>query len=586
MSYLVLARKYRPATFDEVVEQSHVTQTLINAISSGRVAHAILFAGPRGTGKTTVARILAKALNCIKGPSPIPCNKCKSCKEISHGTGIDVLEIDGASNNGVEQIRELRENVKYMPAYSRYKIYIIDEVHMLTPAAFNALLKTLEEPPPHIIFLFATTEPHKIPITILSRCQRHDLKRINLKSITDHLSKLCKKEKIDVDYESLFTLAREGGGSMRDALSLLDQVLVSSDKSINQKQILEILGAIDRQYIFELSYALIKGSVSDSINILDNLYDNGNEIKSILKDIIEHFRNLLLVKSSRNIDKLINLPEYEIELMKKQIENISFVFINQIIDILFKQETAIYYSNMPKIALEMAFVKIASIKPAFTIDELIEKIDHLTNEIIKNPETTIVINQHKDEISTKQNEQLINTIQETQNSNDENLKYVNNVNNDIKHSQTFEKNNIIEDKKTINVEKLAEYSSEDSYEQTINKILSIFTIKSPSIIGILKSVKFVFSKDEVILKTGNDSFVVQMLSHKKNILEKVFTEFFKKQMSIKIEKDKNDVSNAEKRKIEMKKENNIKYELSNHEKIKDICKMFNGEIVDVSVVST
>jgi len=583
MSYLVLARKYRPATFDEVVEQSHVTQTLINAISSGRVAHAILFAGPRGTGKTTVARILAKALNCIKGPAAIPCNKCKSCKEISQGTGIDVLEIDGASNNGVEQIRELRENVKYMPAYSRYKIYIIDEVHMLTPAAFNALLKTLEEPPPHIIFLFATTEPHKIPITILSRCQRHDLKRINLKSITDHLSKLCKKEKIDVDYESLFTLAREGGGSMRDALSLLDQVLVSCDKSINQKQILEIIGAIDRQYIFELSYALIKGSVSDAINILDTLYDNGNEIKNILKDIIEHFRNLLLVKSAKNIDKLINLPEYEIELMKKQIENISFVFINQIIDILFKQETAVYYSNMPKIALEMAFVKIASIKPAFTIDELIEKIDHLTNEIINNPETTIVINQQKDEISTKQNKQLINTIQETKNFDDENSK---NVNKNIKHSETFEKNNSIEDKKTINVEKFAEHSLEDSYDQTINKILSIFTIKSPSIIGILKSVKFVFSNDEVILKTANDSFGVQMLSNKKDILEKAFSEFFKKQMSIKIEKDKNDVSNVEKRKIEMKKENNIKYELSNHEKIKDICKMFNGEIVDISVVST
>ncbi|MBW2100561.1 MAG: DNA polymerase III subunit gamma/tau, partial [Deltaproteobacteria bacterium] len=198
MSYLVLARKYRPQTFDQVVKQDHVTRTLMNAISSGRVSHAILFSGPRGTGKTSVARILAKAMNCEKGPAPIPCNTCRSCREITAGNAVDVFEIDGASNNGVDHIRELRENIKYMPAHSPFKIYIIDEVHMLSMAAFNALLKTLEEPPSHIMFIFATTEPHKIPITILSRCQRHDFRRISLDAITSHLESLCIQEEADI----------------------------------------------------------------------------------------------------------------------------------------------------------------------------------------------------------------------------------------------------------------------------------------------------------------------------------------------------------------------------------------------------
>ncbi|MBL0713757.1 MAG: DNA polymerase III subunit gamma/tau [Desulfosarcina sp.] len=225
MGYLVLARKYRPQSFEEVVGQVHVTQTLANAIRHQRVAHAILFSGPRGTGKTSVARILAKAMNCMQGATPSPCNQCRSCIEITNGSAADVFEIDGASNNSVDQVRELRENVKYMPAYSPHKIYIIDEVHMLSTAAFNALLKTLEEPPPHVIFLFATTEAHKIPITILSRCQRYDFRRVDFDKLVGHMARLCQKEDIVLPEESLATIAREAGGSIRDALSLLDQVM-------------------------------------------------------------------------------------------------------------------------------------------------------------------------------------------------------------------------------------------------------------------------------------------------------------------------------------------------------------------------
>ena len=232
MSYLVLARKYRPQTFEQVIEQAHITRTLTNAISADRVAHAILFAGPRGTGKTTIARILAKAMNCEQGPTPVPCNACRSCDEITGGHGVDVFEIDGASNNSVDQVRELRENIKYMPAHSSFKIYIIDEVHMLSMAAFNALLKTLEEPPAHILFMFATTEPRKIPITILSRCQRHDLRRINLDAISKHMAWICRREGFEIADQSLELIAREAGGSMRDALSLLDQIMTCTRGSL------------------------------------------------------------------------------------------------------------------------------------------------------------------------------------------------------------------------------------------------------------------------------------------------------------------------------------------------------------------
>lgn len=255
MAYLVLARKYRPQTFEEVVGQEHVTRTLKNAISGNRVAHAILFSGPRGTGKTTIARILAKAVNCESGPTPTPCNGCRSCQDITAGRGVDVFEIDGASNNSVDQVRELRDNSRYMPAHSRYKIYIIDEVHMLSIAAFNALLKTLEEPPAHVLFFFATTEAHKIPITILSRCQRHDLRRIESAAISQHMEDLCRQEAVSLSSGNLWAIARESGGSMRDALSLLDQVLASRDGQIDDEYVMNLLGGMDRQVLYDLSEA-------------------------------------------------------------------------------------------------------------------------------------------------------------------------------------------------------------------------------------------------------------------------------------------------------------------------------------------
>lgn len=381
MSYLVLARKYRPQNFDEVVRQGHIIQTLTNAISSGRVAHAVLFSGPRGTGKTTVARLLAKAMNCEKGPTPSPCNVCRSCAEITGGSAVDVFEIDGASNNSVDQIRDLRENIKYMPAHSLYKIYIIDEVHMLSVAAFNALLKSLEEPPAHIMFIFATTEPHKIPITILSRCQRHDFRRIDIDSILAHLEMICRREEIRIAAQGLWLIAREAGGSMRDALSLLDQVMACSNGEISGEQVLDVLGVIDRKVMFDISGAVFSGDIPRLLDILDKVYTRGHDMKKLFGDLLEHFRNLLLVKMGDRVDKLVDLPAHEIDQIREQTRDVALTDLRQTVDFFFKKESAVRFAMQPKLALEMAFVELARLKPALPIDVLIEKLESLRNEI-------------------------------------------------------------------------------------------------------------------------------------------------------------------------------------------------------------
>jgi DNA polymerase-3 subunit gamma/tau len=381
MSYLVLARKYRPQSFSDVVAQEHITQTLANAIVAGRVAHAILFTGPRGTGKTTVARILAKALNCQEGPAREPCNRCRSCEEITAGHCVDVFEIDGASNNSVDQVRELRENVKYMPAHSRYKIYIIDEVHMLSTPAFNALLKTLEEPPPHVLFMFATTEAHKIPITILSRCQRFDFRRIRLESVAHYLATICGQEAVAISSESLDLIAREAGGSIRDSLSLLDQVMASGAKAIPHDRVVETLGVIDRQQIHELAEALLSGDATRFIGALDEMFDRGHDVKKLFSDLLEYVRNLMVLHTGREGHKLVDLPASEIDLMQRQAQRFPQTSLHQTLEILFREEPAVRLSSQPKLALEMAFFRVWQAQPALSIDTLIQKLEELRREV-------------------------------------------------------------------------------------------------------------------------------------------------------------------------------------------------------------
>ncbi len=377
MSYLVFARKYRPQGFDQVVQQDHVTRTLMHAISAGRVSHAILFTGPRGTGKTTVARILAKAMNCAQGPTPTPCNTCRSCVEITNGHAADVFEIDGASNNSVDQVRELRENLKYMPSHSRYKIYIIDEVHMLSLAAFNALLKTLEEPPAHVLFIFATTEPQKIPVTILSRCQRHDLRRMDLAAIVAQMERICEQEGVAIEQESLTLIAREAGGSMRDALSLLDHVLACAEGAVTGALVAELLGAAEQRHLFELSAALLARDMRQALEKVDGVWRQGLEMKRFYADLVAHFHHLVMVKLGERAGRLVDLPGHAIQQMQAQVRDIPESYLIQVLDQLFAAEPSIKLSSQPKLALEMVFLKLFQTPPLLPIDRLIERLDKL-----------------------------------------------------------------------------------------------------------------------------------------------------------------------------------------------------------------
>src|SRR5512136_2782673 len=342
MSYLVLARKWRPQVFEEVVGQRPITQTLQNAISQNRVAHAFLFTGARGVGKTSTARILAKALNCENGPQINPCNHCTTCREISSGISMDVIEIDGASNRGIDEIRELRENVRYTPAKGRYKIYIIDEVHMLTPEAFNALLKTLEEPPPHVIFVFATTEPHKIPATILSRCQRYDFKRIPLREVIGSLRKIVEKEEIQISQRGLLSIAQESEGSLRDAQSLLDQVIAYAGKNIHDEDVAEVLGLIDRKMLSDTIEAIADRDVERCMKVIEHVYHFGYDLQHFCRELLQYLRNLILIKVSQHPEGLVELPEEEFMLVKKQAEKFEFEQLNHLFTLLLKgeQETA------------------------------------------------------------------------------------------------------------------------------------------------------------------------------------------------------------------------------------------------------
>ncbi|MCW7752724.1 DNA polymerase III subunit gamma/tau [Desulfobotulus sp. H1] len=397
MSYLVLARKYRSQSFSEIIAQEHVSQTLQNAILADRIAHAILFCGPRGTGKTSIARILAKAMNCAEGPSPNPCNQCRSCREITAGNGVDVMEIDGASNNSVDQIRDLREGLGYMPAHSRYRIYIIDEVHMLSTAAFNALLKTLEEPPAHVLFFFATTEPHKIPLTILSRCQRHDLRRVSTPLLTSHLATLCKAESVELDNDGLDMIAREADGSVRDALSLLDRVIAGLDSSQGSREnVAAILGIAARSQSFQITEAILHGNTETVFSIIRELHDAGVDFKKFHADIASHIRNLLVVKvSHQNCMELLDIPETSARDLIQQAGPASAHYLSRLLDMLMAEEHTLRHASHPRIAMETLLLRCLRLKPALSIDRLVERLDALRNDILDKSEQDAPLSSRK-----------------------------------------------------------------------------------------------------------------------------------------------------------------------------------------------
>jgi DNA polymerase-3 subunit gamma/tau len=381
LEYLVLARKFRPQSFEDVAGQEHVVKTLRNAISQGHVAHAFLFSGPRGVGKTTVARILAKSLNCEKGPIPIPCNVCPNCREITDGSSLDVREIDGASNRGIDEIRELRENVKFAPAAARYKIYIIDEVHMLTREAFNALLKTLEEPPAHVKFIFATTENHKVPATILSRCQCYDFRRISLQEITGNLGKVAKSENIQISPTALSWIAEAGDGSMRDAQSIFDQVISYAGSNINDDAVEDILGLVDRKYLFRISEAISQRDAGACLLILEEAYLAGLDMKQFYQMMLKHFRNMLLVKITAEGSSSFDIAPEQMEELKNQVKKMTRETLQLYLEILIAEEDSFRRSQETRLKLETILVRMAYLEPAIPIGEIVAAIEAVEQKL-------------------------------------------------------------------------------------------------------------------------------------------------------------------------------------------------------------
>lgn len=377
MTYLSLYRKWRPQSFEEVVGQRHITQTLANAVKRDRVVHAYLFCGPRGTGKTSVAKILAKAVNCEKGPTPTPCNKCDVCQEITAGTSSDVLEIDAASNRGIDDVRELRERVRYAPTRGKKRVYIIDEVHMLTPEAFNALLKTLEEPPSHVIFVLATTEPHKVLPTILSRCQRYDFRRLSISDIAKRVKEIAQKEKVEIEGGAIGLVARYARGSLRDALGALEQLSAFSGKQISKEDAVSLLGTTDFDSLYGMAEALARRDTKAALLATEELAEKGQDLRQFAKDLIEYLRQLFLMASVTDHERVVDIERDYLEKVKGQLGVFRPFQILRFIEILTVAYKEMRWEGDGRVLLEVALVRMIRSEIDVSLEGLINRIEEL-----------------------------------------------------------------------------------------------------------------------------------------------------------------------------------------------------------------
>jgi len=431
-NYTVLARKWRPQNFEDVVGQEHVTTTLQNAIKMGRVGQGYLFIGTRGVGKTTIARIMSKALNCLSTdlPNPKPCGVCENCIAIRDGRCLDVMEIDGASNRGIEEIRRLRDSVAIAPVSARYKIYIIDEVHMLTREAFNALLKTLEEPPPHVKFFFATTEPHKIPATILSRVQKFELRRIEYKTLLGYLSKIAKDEKVKIDDGALSAIAISGNGSIRDALSVFDQVLALTDDKITEENVIKLLGWTDREIYLELNNAIVNQDAASALEAISQVVKTGHDPTQFILGLLRFMRNLLLFKSIPNAESIIEESSDFLDKLKNAAENYTSQQLLYSIDVLLEVLPRLESTEAKQTLLEITILKLLHARKRVSLDEVFARLAALEtgSPLIEKERTAIYqaappaesgqkkaevpVAENKEDAKKKKKEELINKAKE------------------------------------------------------------------------------------------------------------------------------------------------------------------------------
>lgn len=553
MSYIVLARKWRPRTFSDLIGQETVSHILSNAIRQGKIAHAYLFSGPRGVGKTTSARILARAVNCEIGPIPEPCGTCTSCVGILEGSSVDVMEIDGASNNSVNDIRDLRERVRYAPASGRYKVYIIDEAHMLSDAAFNALLKTLEEPPPHVIFILATTAPRKVPATVMSRCQHLPFRRIPTQKIKGRLRLISDKEGINISDESLEIIARAAEGSMRDSLTILDQVM-SFSPDIRDSEIKDLLGIPDFNALYEISLSLIKGNRKRILEIIQELSDKGTDIRSFSKDLTNFFRDILTAKVTGGTQEILDLSDIEFGMVKDLIDQTTEESLTLLLGEMIKAEQDVRTAFSPRVVLELALIKASYLSSLKPLQKVINNIGALI-ESLEGQDRMVKIQDREEKT--------------------ERVKEIANEQEGLEESKGLEETKVDgEDVSSSKDDHLSDVTSQKTSEQPdewedilkeIDKLNHPLSCKlSEAEIGI---------KDNIIHIRFNGGLSVHADSVRKNkkTIEEIASKVMNRKVLIKVETSEKKVSTKR----------DLKEKIMSEPHLKEVIELFGGRVVDI-----